>query len=87
MGHVPLAVARKIYLKVFVAGSLGIIIAIFAVFSIYWGALWKIPAHNLQGWIVVRASLSFINTFALILPSKISRTLTMASSANKLRRN
>ncbi|KAK7047305.1 hypothetical protein VNI00_006536 [Paramarasmius palmivorus] len=46
------AVARKIYLKVLVGGTFAITIAMFAVFSIYWGALWKSPAHNLHGWIV-----------------------------------
>ncbi|KAK0185224.1 hypothetical protein F5146DRAFT_1005834 [Armillaria mellea] len=31
----------------------------FCVFSIYWGALWKIPAHNLQGWVVNGPSSEF----------------------------
>ena len=29
------------------------VVLIFAVFSIFWGALWKIPAHNLPGWVIV----------------------------------
>ena len=66
------------YLKVFFAGSFGIIIAIFAVFSIYWGALWKIPDHNLQGWIVVCVLLllHMQNVQRLIITSP--RTSTMA---------
>lgn len=30
-----------------------VIIMIFTILPIYWGALWKIPAHNLDGWLVV----------------------------------
>ncbi|KAF8965752.1 hypothetical protein BDZ97DRAFT_1810828 [Flammula alnicola] len=44
--------ARAIYLKIFLGGSFMTILLIFAVFSIFWGALWKIPDHNLPGWIV-----------------------------------
>ncbi|KAK7462780.1 hypothetical protein VKT23_007364 [Stygiomarasmius scandens] len=47
-----MAAARKIYLKVLVGGSFMLVIAMFSIFSIYWGALWKSPAHNLQGWVV-----------------------------------
>ena len=46
--------ARKIYFKVLFGGSLALVVVMFAVFSIYWGALWKTPAHNLHGWVVVR---------------------------------
>ncbi len=28
------------------------VLVMFCIFSIYWGALWKIPAHNLSGWVV-----------------------------------
>lgn len=47
--------ARKAYLKVIVPGTILISIAIFAVLSIYWGALWKTfeLTHNLHGWVVV----------------------------------
>ncbi|KAF8884553.1 hypothetical protein CPB84DRAFT_1789019 [Gymnopilus junonius] len=46
------SVARKTYLKIYVAGTFSIIVVIFAVFSIFWGALWKIPSRNLPGWVV-----------------------------------
>ncbi|KIM36235.1 hypothetical protein M413DRAFT_31832 [Hebeloma cylindrosporum] len=46
------AVARATYLKIFVGGCFMTVVLIFAVFSIFWGALWKIPAHNLPGWVV-----------------------------------
>lgn len=45
--------ARKIYFKVFIRGFLVIVLVVFAVFSIYWGSVWKIPAHPVNGWIVV----------------------------------
>lgn len=48
--------ARMIYLKTYISGLSLVIVTIFAVFSIYWGALWKVPTHPLQGWIVVRIS-------------------------------
>ncbi|TFK64732.1 hypothetical protein BDN72DRAFT_801842, partial [Pluteus cervinus] len=44
--------ARAVYLKTFFGGCLLIAITIFAVFPIYWGALWETPAHPLRGWIV-----------------------------------
>ncbi|KAK0436562.1 hypothetical protein EV421DRAFT_1112123 [Armillaria borealis] len=44
--------SRSLYMKVVAGGTLAMTIAMFCVFSIYWGALWKIPAHNLQGWVV-----------------------------------
>ncbi|KAF5345081.1 hypothetical protein D9756_011161 [Leucocoprinus leucothites] len=47
-----MANARKIYVKTFVGGMFCVILTIFAVFSIYWGSLWKIPAHPLNGWVV-----------------------------------
>ncbi|CAA7263443.1 unnamed protein product [Cyclocybe aegerita] len=46
------AAARSIYLKIFMGGAFMTILTIFAVFSIFWGSLWKIPAHNLHGWVV-----------------------------------
>lgn len=45
--------ARATYLKIFIGGSFMTILLIFSIFSIFWGALWKIPAHNLPGWVVV----------------------------------
>ncbi|KAF8809225.1 hypothetical protein BYT27DRAFT_7094861 [Phlegmacium glaucopus] len=44
--------ARNIYLKAYIGGLFTIILAVFAVFPIYWGSLWKVPAHPLTGWIV-----------------------------------
>ncbi|KAF8153412.1 hypothetical protein B0H34DRAFT_800617 [Crassisporium funariophilum] len=46
------AKARAIYLKAYIGGTILTILVIFAVFSIYWGSLWKVPAHPLEGWIV-----------------------------------
>ncbi|KAG6845497.1 hypothetical protein H0H87_008394 [Tephrocybe sp. NHM501043] len=46
------AVERKIYLKALVGGCFLIILAIFAVFPIYWGALWKTPERALNGWVI-----------------------------------
>ncbi|KAF9257619.1 hypothetical protein L218DRAFT_1016242 [Marasmius fiardii PR-910] len=47
-----LAKARSTYLQILIGGAFGITVAMFAVFSIYWGALWKTPAHSLNGWVV-----------------------------------
>ena len=49
------AAARAAYFKIFIGGAFMTIVLIFAIFSIFWGALWKIPAHNLPGWVVVSA--------------------------------
>jgi len=46
--------ARFIYLRSFFLGLFLVVLAMFSIFSIYWGSLWKIPAHPLEGWIVVR---------------------------------
>ncbi|RDB16010.1 Nitrosoguanidine resistance protein SNG1 [Hypsizygus marmoreus] len=46
------AVARSIYLKIVIGGCFSLILTIFAVFPIYWGALWKTPVHNLNGWVI-----------------------------------
>ncbi|KAK0184308.1 hypothetical protein F5146DRAFT_245768 [Armillaria mellea] len=45
-------VSRSIYIKVLFGGCFAMVIVMFCIFSIYWGALWKIPAHNLPGWVV-----------------------------------
>ncbi|KAK0438218.1 hypothetical protein EV421DRAFT_1714431 [Armillaria borealis] len=47
-----LAVQRKAYIKSLIVGCLSIVILMFTIFSIYWGALWKIPDHKLPGWVV-----------------------------------
>ncbi|KAK0472580.1 hypothetical protein IW261DRAFT_1596748 [Armillaria novae-zelandiae] len=44
--------SRAAYLKILAGGCFAMVIVMFCVFSIYWGALWKIPAHNLGGWVV-----------------------------------
>ncbi|KAK0460213.1 uncharacterized protein EV420DRAFT_1268217 [Desarmillaria tabescens] len=44
--------SRSMYLKVVGVGVVSMIILMFSVFSIYWGALWKIPERSLEGWVV-----------------------------------
>ncbi|KAL1736252.1 hypothetical protein EV714DRAFT_279599 [Schizophyllum commune] len=46
------AVSRQIYFKIVFGGLMMMAIVIFGIFSIYWGALWRIPAHNLPGWVI-----------------------------------
>ncbi|KAJ7901276.1 hypothetical protein B0H13DRAFT_2028525 [Mycena leptocephala] len=43
---------RAAYLKTMFGGTLALSIVIFAIFSIYWGSLWKTPLYALPGWIV-----------------------------------
>lgn len=47
-----LAVQRKAYIKSLIVGCVSVVVLMFTVFSIYWGALWKIPDHKLPGWVV-----------------------------------
>lgn len=47
-----LASERAMFFKVLIVGFLGMVFIIFAFFSIYWGALWKVPAHQLPGWVI-----------------------------------
>ncbi len=42
----------------FIGGTFLVVVTIFVVFSIYWGSLFRLPAHPLNGWIVVCAHLS-----------------------------
>lgn len=49
-----IAKARKIYVNILFQRTCLIVGAIFGIFSIYWGALWQLPARSLRGWIVVR---------------------------------
>ncbi|KAF9552630.1 hypothetical protein CPC08DRAFT_646653 [Agrocybe pediades] len=51
-GDQELATARITYLKIFGPGIVLISCVILGVFAIFWGALWKLPAHQLPGWIV-----------------------------------
>ncbi|KAF8624674.1 hypothetical protein AX17_007005 [Amanita inopinata Kibby_2008] len=46
------AAARAVYLKIIGKGTFMIMVLVLAVFSIYWGSLWKVPSGNLHGWIV-----------------------------------
>ncbi|KAF8075344.1 hypothetical protein FPV67DRAFT_1408627 [Lyophyllum atratum] len=46
------AQARRVYLKVLITGCLLIVLTIFAVLAIYWGALWRTPVRNLRGWVI-----------------------------------
>ncbi|KAJ7362574.1 hypothetical protein DFH08DRAFT_799599 [Mycena albidolilacea] len=41
-----------VYLRAMISGIIPLAIAIFAFFSIYWGAVWKLAVHTLPGWIV-----------------------------------
>lgn len=43
------APGRVVYVKILCAGCFAIVLVIFAVFSVYWGALWKVPARPLGG--------------------------------------
>ncbi|PBK93574.1 hypothetical protein ARMGADRAFT_928902 [Armillaria gallica] len=51
-GSTSMKASRAMYIKGVAAGTLALTMVMFCVFSIYWGALWKVPAHNFQGWIV-----------------------------------
>ncbi|KAJ7929153.1 hypothetical protein B0H13DRAFT_2652668 [Mycena leptocephala] len=44
--------ARTAYLKAVVSGVIALGILVFAVFSIYWGSVWRTPHHTLPGWVV-----------------------------------
>ena len=67
-------VARATYLKTFIGGASMTVVLIFAVFSIFWGALWKIPAHNLPGWIIV-SGFSLHLTILLLMLNRHRRIL------------
>lgn len=47
-----MARARVIYIKGYIGGTVLVIVTIFAVFSIYWGALWRVPCRPLETWVV-----------------------------------
>ncbi|KAJ8514419.1 hypothetical protein ONZ45_g8039 [Pleurotus djamor] len=44
--------ARATYFKILGTSAVLISLAIFAVFSMFWGSLWKVPARHVRGWIV-----------------------------------
>lgn len=73
-GSPAIRAARKAYLVNMFKGVFLVSIWIFAVFSIYWGALWKIPDGKITGFIVVRHS----RQLSALQPLKESRTLTAA---------
>ncbi|KIY69434.1 hypothetical protein CYLTODRAFT_372746 [Cylindrobasidium torrendii FP15055 ss-10] len=47
-----IAPQRKAFLKAMIFGGIFLTIVIFAVFSIYWGALYLVPCGKLKGWVV-----------------------------------
>ena len=57
------AAARATYLRIFLAGTVMAVLVIFAIFPIFWGALWKTPVYNLSGWIVVCLDISLYGTY------------------------
>lgn len=72
--HIKLG--RKVYLRVFGGGSFAVIVAMFSLFSIYWGALWKTPARNLDGWLVDMDGAAIGNA--------VSQGLAQSSSQGKI---
>ncbi|KAJ3557190.1 hypothetical protein NP233_g11806 [Leucocoprinus birnbaumii] len=48
-----IASARKVYLKTLCGGVFAIVLLIFTVFALLWGAFFRTPAKNLPGWIIV----------------------------------
>ncbi len=66
--------ARKAYLVNMCKGVFLVSIWIFAVLSIYWGSLWKVPDGKVTGFIVVRHS----HQLCALQPLKESRTSTAA---------
>ncbi|KDR66504.1 hypothetical protein GALMADRAFT_1156271 [Galerina marginata CBS 339.88] len=46
-----MAQARAAYFKIYIRGVIMVAITILSIFSIFWGALWRIPAYALPGWI------------------------------------
>jgi hypothetical protein len=51
-----------------ISGIIPLAIAIFAFFSIYWGAVWKSPVHTLPGWIIVGLRLSMFSKYPILKP-------------------
>lgn len=49
-----MAQARRIFFRSFLGGTFLVVLTIFGVFSIYWGSFLRVPAHPLQGWVMVR---------------------------------
>jgi len=66
-GDDELTTALQTYLKMYVPGLILISVVILAVFSIFWGAFWKLPAHQFPGWVVVRLFIYFHGFFHLMV--------------------
>lgn len=47
-----IAAARKLYIRVFCGGVFSIMLLIFTVFALLWGAFFRTPTRNLFGWII-----------------------------------
>jgi hypothetical protein len=77
--------ARKIYIKILIQRTCLIVGVIFSIFSIYWGALWKLPARSLEGWIVV--CYSDAPGSALLNAGYYERTLMVIKLASSWQRN
>ncbi|KAF9045977.1 hypothetical protein BDZ89DRAFT_1184961 [Hymenopellis radicata] len=43
---------RALFFKILIVGCFAVVLAILTVFSIYWGALYKVPAYQLDGWLL-----------------------------------
>ena len=77
-----MAAASTIFFKTFISGAFFVVLVIFCVLSMSWGALCKAPARNLPGWIVVRVLTSFsafFHSFTIIQDfdnSLIGQTVT-----------
>lgn len=69
--------ARRTYLIEMAKGVLLVSIAIFCVFPIFWGSLWKLPAGRVNGWIVVCHS-----HLSTLQPLKQGRTSTVVLLAH-----
>jgi hypothetical protein len=72
--------ARKLYLKMLVGGILASTIVIFGIFPILYGAFYKTPMRNLDGWIVVSTCRYANKRFYLI---SLVRTLTVGLSGQQ----
>ncbi|PBK67929.1 hypothetical protein ARMSODRAFT_1043985 [Armillaria solidipes] len=76
--------SRSIYLKILFGRCFAMVIVMFCIFSIYWGALWKIPAHNLHGWVIDFDGSTVGNTVVQGLtagPSSSKVTFTQVSAS------
>lgn len=89
------AAARKKYIIILTLKILLVIVFLLSVLSIYWGSLWRTPAHthNLNNWVVVSSpspcsswSAHDVNAYDfLALASAFFRTLTAARWAGSSR--